>query len=41
MVIPSTRLSGISSKLASSLDDTTGLVVLLECKHEKQFPIDR
>jgi len=38
---PSTRLSGTLSKFSLSLESATGLVVLLERKHEKQFPIDQ
>jgi len=38
---PSTRLSGTLSELSLSLESATGLVVLLERKHEKQVPIDQ
>lgn len=39
--LPSTRLSGTLSKFSLSLECATGLVLLLERKHEKQFPIDQ
>jgi len=38
---PSTRLSGTLSKFSLSLESATGLLELLERKHEKQFPIDQ
>lgn len=39
--LPSIALSRTLFKPSSSLLSATGLVVLLERKHEKQFPIDQ